>query len=1614
MADKSLHKIAITQVGSGGLHTDNDPLNQPKGTHRFALNGVNEGQDGEHGFISNEKANYDCTVRPEGYEIIGDCYIEDDMSVLIMVNSALNRAEIGVIEKNNIYRTIVNTATLGLRITNQCDIRYRLRRGSEKVIYWVDGLNKARTFNLNREYNFYNNTYQTYLRSGGNPNTFAGEKWDGASFDLIKSFKSVPTFNNIEITETGAILPGSYNFAIQYVDEDLNPTEWITVSNTVNIFNDSLNNPFQRIRGSRNIDTSSQSFPRANKSIKLTVGNLDDSFPYYRVAIIRAAGNTGIPEKVLASDLYPTSDSNFIYSGNDGALSEVALGDILIDEEVIFAPQHIEQLENRLLLANTKGKSINWCDFQAYASKISSDICYKDVILNTVLSDPNVKNAKSTFFFRGYMPGEVYSFGIVYLFDDGSLSPVFHIPGKSLTNVTSDMGVYELNTRYLDIHNCSTDNYWDRDMDGNTLVGKKVRHHKFPFRKDVSKPLYTTVTGGTSINRYRLSISITLNPAWTPGPIEYPKDIDGNPILIPYTFNYQITGNPGINAFNGTLVDTDIGANIILYDDTAPLDQIDPPEYSELDSTCTLATVYQISGNERFLIDFTYEVYVADTIFNTDNSQIFGIEFGNIEKPHPDVVGFYIVRNERLEDDRLILDNAIFGTMTQFSQYKSFGLIMPKPFYTADNCGRIGISGKTLQYYDKGTWFWNPEFQFFNRKTEFTEIEIEGKYSEDTVTMPTISNTDGSPCNGGSGIALNDSQGSKGIYIEDVQAGTSYNPEVHKNKDKDDDGFDLVIGYRNTTLTYAIDAVTTFPVKKRVVYLSAAAYQNFDNNTFYNVSVDNKIGMYLTDDAFTANIFYTSGDNKNHLMYGALVRASETAYANFITRPYYKEHNNPIMFGGNTTVNGVQIFNGDAMISCLTFVSSVFYDMVVAERAKKSKLWKIIVGAVLVIAAIVISVVTLGAGTPAAVAVTAGALSAMAISYGVSLAISGIKFEQYKSMIDTDYEKGLKDTVVDGGVFETIRDTIQKEDDTIRWFADRVSNIYLESTVPFGLRAGLTCGVTDFIDAPAPYDEPNFRTYLTEKLTALDRDQGSGRIYKGFASAEVYDMNLDYMRFNKEKNYVHLPVEYDCCSDKNEIFPMRVWYSQQSFQEEKIDNYRVFLPNNYRDIEGKHGEITDLYRLGNSLFIHTREGLWHLPQNVQERVTNEIVSFIGTGEFFNIPPRKVIDDTLGSGGTQHKWATVKTRNGVMFVNEVENKIYLHADKVTDISLKGMRNWFENNLKSFLVKQVYDKLGVNFSHDNNPANPNGVGYLSAYDTRFERVVITKKDYLLLPEKLDQLQLVTTVPLAGNMFVYALDTGRFYQGQTEIALNNADYFEDKSWTLSFSFHTASWISWHSYLPNYYIHSQNNMYSVNADDNRIWKHNMEGKYQTFYGVFRPFMVEYVKLSEPLQDYITEDITIQTKARKWDTTRRQYNDERFITFNKITVYNNSQCSGEQEMVIKDTAPNPQNWYQQQVNNAAGKILITRKERNWNINELRDYVVDYSQPFFTTAWDAIKSQYFIDKIADNSVISFFKPWNELQIFRDKYIVVRLKFDTFDNVNLIMNYSLETEQPSIR
>ena len=48
------------------------------------------------------------------------------------------------------------------------------------------------------------------------------------------------------------------------------------------------------------------------------------------------------------------------------------------------------------------------------------------------------------------------------------------------------------------------------------------------------------------------------------------------------------------------------------------------------------------------------------------------------------------------------------------------------------------------------------------------------------------------------------------------------------------------------------------------------------------------------------------------------------------------------------------------------------------------------------------------------------------------------------------------------------------------------------------------------------------------------------------------------------------------------------------------------------------------------------------------------------------------------------------------------------------------------------------------------------------------------------------------------------------RTQVYLNDPDYFCNKSWTMSYNLNTKTWISFHSYIPNFYIGENNFFYS------------------------------------------------------------------------------------------------------------------------------------------------------------------------------------------------------------
>lgn len=1548
-----------------GIVTDTHPTDQPNETYRYALNGVNSQESGSQNFVSMEASISQCDSFPEGSTLLATQYMTDDLTAVFLCNGQISY--IGTVNRSGKYVNHVTTNQLGLSAKYPISSTFRIRQNNTKVIYWTDGFHHPRLFNFDREFDFYSTAYEQSDKSV----LFSGEKWEMIKFDLIKTYTQIPSFSDVSILNTGNIPSGAYSVSIQLVDENLSPTEWITVSNPVPIFIDSLDLEYHAIRGSRNTTSSAQNFQNASKSIKWTFSNLDPNFAFYRVAVICANAGTGQANKALVSQLIPIDNKKFIYSGNDGDFSETPISDIQQTKIDIDSALYIEQLENRLILAGIKGKQIDWCSFQQIASKIKSERVTESVVLNDVDALGNPKNPKSSFSLTGYMWGEVYSFGIVYVFKDGFRSPVYHIPGRTQDAVDTEMDFYECSDSvYPPIHGCTTYNYWGKNgYNSETLTGKKIRHHKFPKRPT---PLFDKASSVDIIQEDVTRLSVTMMFA------------------VPVLF-IPGTSYTGTVTVKNALTDQIIGVNhIILYEGTESNDQFFVGEYKSSLNPAIESIVF----TETPTLEFTYteSTDTASNVTSIDSivTDICGIKFTSIERPHVDVIGFEIVRNERTDDDRIVVDNVIIGplmsdTTDTNNPYNAFGLLMPD----------IEDNKKS----PNGVYIFSPEHQFENRKLLFDSIQIHGSYTR----------------MGKGYIPLTiDGENGNGVYIQDVQAGTSFNSSY--NKGEDPDGFDLQVLYRSSDLIYTPVSDVTLPPKEKLFYLSAAGNMIRDEDIFFNASIDNKImvATFDSENAIDPSIFSSGGNAR--IFYASLINNNTTAYSNFINRTYFKQGNNVNLFGSYNTVSSQNIFNGDSYVAPMTINSSVFYNTYIGNSPKKSRVWKIVVGSILVVAGIVGAVFTAGASLSLTAAGLAVAATTLAISYGVSMLTSGIEFETMKNMIDQHYTAGLKVCIQDNDNKDAnyMKGNGERSDDRFQWFTDRLQNVYFESSINIALRSGLTTSVSDFVNTPSLSLKLNvvarqsYEVYLMNKFTVIDREQNSGRLYLGYAMSEVYDINPDYMKQNHEKPVYHLPIEYDCCSKKIEDFSNRIHYSEQSFQEEKIDNFRNFLVNNYRDVEGQFGKISNIFRFSNTLYIHTTESLLMLPQNLQERINTDLITFIGTGEFFSVPPRKIMDGENGSFGSSDKQATVITRQGVMFVNSKEGIPYMLSQSPKDISA-GNSIWFKQNLRLSLHDVMSQAVGSIYEPLNNPIDPRSVGITAVYDAALSRIIVTKLDYVPVVTPV----LYSKFGSQAGKLVYNPIGNVFTVDNQIIPFSNKIWFENKSFTMSYSLITQSWISYHSYMPKIYFSTLSSLYS--SVENKLYRHHNNSSFGKYYGVRYPFILEYASVSNPLQTRITDSVSLIVQGKKYIPLLKSYVNDDSVFFDKVVFSNSSQCSGE--VRIKNRYNHTtKNYLLNQVKNVQSEIGTEKIEGIWTLNEIRDYITNYTIPFTSSAWTDIKDIYPIDKTLNPLAFAGQKQWWELESLRDTYLIIRLIFSNFEDTNtqLSANYSIENEQPSLR
>ena len=579
-----------------------------------------------------------------------------------------------------------------------------------------------------------------------------------------------------------------------------------------------------------------------------------------------------------------------------------------------------------------------------------------------------------------------------------------------------------------------------------------------------------------------------------------------------------------------------------------------------------------------------------------------------------------------------------------------------------------------------------------------------------------------------------------------------------------------------------------------------------------------------------------------------------------------------------------------------------------------------------------------------------------------------------------------------------------------------------------------------------------------------------------------------------------------------------VIYSEpDNSQNEIFDSWRVFKPLNWNEFDKKYGKLIGLKDLESSqLLVRFENGMLLLNSvdNLADRITPQNKA-LGTAGIFTTRPLEFKRTDLGFAGTQNT-DMISTPYGHIWGDALRGKVFMldQSGKGLEVISEmlgnqptNMKNWFKENLPFKILKYF-----PNADIDN---KFKGLGLNIWYDSKFDRVFITKRDYIPKQEcieytnknfyfscaepscNLDNLvvngnfetdlsgwtqsnedywiwdngaakhtstdgyaTISQDILTVGKNYVITFQFERetFCQntdswlvvraGNTETAhiiangvtqqsflltctdntifsfgainncegeytlkvsnvcvteeyvkqkidVDNEDYFEDVSWTVSFKA-GEGWNSYFTFYPDYTISKVDHFevgYNFGEDNGTLWQHPMNNSsFQVFQGRLNPFMVEYPIINENTNKLLNS-LSLNVESKRWQTVYQEnniwqnsldYSQHPEIGFNKAYIWNNTNNSGLLELVEQRTLAQVKDYPKTKLNSQ--EILFTALEGKHTFNYFYNRIINERNniPMF------INDKNRILKAINSQAVAF----------KGKPVLEKLKGETF-NVALI-------------
>jgi len=601
------------------------------------------------------------------------------------------------------------------------------------------------------------------------------------------------------------------------------------------------------------------------------------------------------------------------------------------------------------------------------------------------------------------------------------------------------------------------------------------------------------------------------------------------------------------------------------------------------------------------------------------------------------------------------------------------------------------------------------------------------------------------------------------------------------------------------------------------------------------------------------------------------------------------------------------------------------------------------------------------------------------------------QYNTYVSISDLSFsDAGVSITTYEGDTFIDFFSYMSTMRDVTEAVADSVANQVLfpvESSIANSLR----------------HDEALYRHIGNKPLSLIQEiagTYGDNTVGKVGGTNETYVQDLSLYQYNSVYSQINkaelIPADSDAFDSQSD-YPTRIRNSEAKINNETIDSFTIFKPNNFLDVDGSKGMLNSLMTFKNSLFFWQESGFGIASVNTRSLIQDNNPGGLALGTGGVLPRYDYISDNVGS---QSQFGIVQSRTALYWGDNNKKEFFKFDNKLSTLSkLGGIQTWINGKTDIGEIKAVFDHkyndviftvtfsrrlmattvvndLVTEFSLDSETGlATNGTHYNTLMHSRFP-------DGTLLPEKAVLYYNTAWLPEATTSGPY----GWTYLGAGSWHTVTFDNDPVTTYTITFNEIANAFVSFNSFTPGRYIEIGSKFLSTD-DYHDLYIHNdttgaIPANRGEYYGV----------------EYDSEFTTIFNKdflytkvwdGLKWYSESRDSDDiDQFKnTFSTITISNDYQHTGDREVYYKGgSVP------------GTYPLEVVRRDRTFSANIPRN-VVDTD-------------------VSDNEDITDSGNWTESQTFkeriRDKYIKVKTVYDNTDSNTFSVPFISTVYRKSVR